>query len=124
VWKSINHYDQLLKANPGIFIGDFNSNTIWDYKKNRLSNHSYVVEALEAKGTFSTYHIHHKQVQGQEQHPTYFMYRHRNKPYHIDYCFASAAMIEQLHSVEIGEYDAWIKYSDHVPVMIKFLGKN
>ena len=83
-----------------------------------------MVEALEAKGTFSTYHIHHKQVQGQEQHPTYFMYRHRNKPYHIDYCFASAAMIEQLHSVEIGEYDAWIKYSDHVPVMIKFLGKN
>ena len=118
VWKAINYYDQLMRADSCILIGDFNSNTIWDYKKHRLSNHSSVVEALEAKGIFSTYHLQHKQIQGKEQHPTYFMYRHRNKPYHIDFCFASADIIKQLESVEIGEYDAWIKYSDHVPVTI------
>lgn len=77
-----------------------------------------MVEALEEKGIFSTYHLHHKQIQGKEQHPTYYMYRHRDKPYHIDYCFTSTDMIEQLKSVEIGEYDAWIKYSDHVPVIV------
>ena len=120
VWKAINHYDQLMRNKPCILMGDFNSNTIWDYKKHRLSNHSSVVEALAERGIFSTYHLYHKQIQGKEQHPTYFMYRHSDKPYHIDYCFASSGIIKQLQSVEIREYDAWIKYSDHVPVMITF----
>jgi exodeoxyribonuclease III len=50
VWKAINHYGQLMRDKPCILIGDFNSNTIWDYKKHRLSNHSSVVEALGRKG--------------------------------------------------------------------------
>ena len=32
VWKAINHYDKHDKNKPTILIGDFNSNTIWDYK--------------------------------------------------------------------------------------------
>lgn len=48
------------------------------------------------------------------------MYRHKNKPYHIDYCFASEDMIDKLHSVEIGDYEFWVKYSDHVPVIVEF----
>jgi exodeoxyribonuclease-3 len=85
----------LIRDNPTILIGDFNSNTIWDYKKHRLSDHTSVVQALEEKGIFSTYHVHHKQIQGKEEHPTYFMYRHLNKPYHIDYCFASSNLIKK-----------------------------
>ena len=38
----------------------------------------------------------------------------------IDYCFASLDMIEHLKSVEVGDYDFWIKYSDHVPVIVTF----
>ena len=30
IWKAINHYDELLASKPTMFIGDFNSNTIWD----------------------------------------------------------------------------------------------
>ena len=103
-----------------MFIGDFNSNTIWDHKKYRLGSHTGVVKQLENKGIFSTYHTYHKQIQGTEKHPTFYMYRHRNKPYHIDYCFVSAGMLEELQSVEIREYDFWIKYSDHVPLIATF----
>ncbi len=36
-----------------MFIGDFNSNTIWDNKKHRLGSHSSVVKQLENKDGFS-----------------------------------------------------------------------
>ena len=120
VWKAISHYDRLIRDNPTILIGDFNSNTIWDYKIHRLSNHSLVVEALEEKGIFSTYHAHYKQIQGKEEHPTYFMYRHESKPYHIDYCFASSDLINKLEKVEIGTHEQWTKYSDHNPLIVTF----
>jgi exodeoxyribonuclease-3 len=120
VWKAITYYDEMLTNQPTMFIGDFNSNTIWDYQKNKLGSHSAVVKLLEDKGIFSTYHTHHNQTQGTEGHPTFYLYRHKDKPYHIDYCFVSMDMLEKLKSVDIGEYDYWTKYSDHVPLIVTF----
>ena len=120
IWKAINHYDEMLANKPTMFIGDFNSNTIWDHEKYRLGSHSSVVKLLENKAIFSTYHIYHKQAQGTEEHPTFYLYRHKNKPYHIDYCFVSAGLLKKLQSVVIGEYGYWTKYSDHVPIIITF----
>lgn len=119
VWKAINHYESLLSNKRTILAGDFNSNTIWD-RPRREGNHSLVVKKLEERGIHSTYHKHFKQVQGKEVHPTLYMYRHKDKPYHIDYCFASNDLIKKLISVEIGEYDFWRTYSDHVPVIVSF----
>ncbi len=119
IWKAVHHYKDLLTDTKTILVGDFNSNTIWD-RKHRESNHSNVVKLLEAKGIFSTYHIHHHQTQGTEEHPTLYMYRHKDKPYHIDYCFASKDLLEKVSSVEIGDFDEWVKYSDHVPVVVTF----
>jgi len=117
VWKAIHHYDHLLTNKRTILAGDFNSNTIWD-RKRRAGNHSNVVKRLEEKGIFSSYHLHHKQAQGKEQHPTLYMYRHKNKPYHIDYCFVSADLAKKIQSVEIGDYKYWKKHSDHVPLIV------
>lgn len=119
VWKAIHHYDKKLKNKQTILIGDFNSNTIWD-RKYRAGNHSNVVKRLEEKGIFSCYHLHHKQVQGKEEHPTFYLYKHKDKPYHLDYCFASVDMTDKIESVEIGEYEHWKQYSDHVPVIVTF----
>ena len=119
VWKAINQYDKKLKKKQTLLIGDFNSNTIWD-RKRRVGNHSTVVKRLEERGIHSCYHLHHNQVQGKEQHPTFYLYKHKDKPYHIDYCFASADMADKIESVEIGEHDFWMKYSDHMPVIITF----
>ena len=119
VWKAIHQYDEQLKSTPAILIGDFNSNTIWD-RPRREGNHSSVVQKLEERGIYSTYHTHFNQVQGKEQHPTLYMYRHKNKPYHIDYCFASKTFINSLESVEVGNFKSWKKYSDHVPLIVSF----
>lgn len=119
VWKAIHHYKALLSKRKIILAGDFNSNTIWD-KPRREWNHSTVVEVLQKKGIESVYHRHFNQIQGKEQHPTLFMYRHFDKPYHLDYCFASKQMLEKLKSVKIGDFDFWKPYSDHVPIITTF----
>lgn len=119
VWKALDHYKKIIRRNKTILIGDFNSNTIWD-KPRRQGNHSTVVKKLESKGIYSTYHKYFLQEQGKELHPTLYFQRNATKPYHIDYCFASTDFIENLLSVEVGDYDFWIKYSDHVPVITTF----
>lgn len=119
IWKAVHHYKKLLTNKNTLLIGDFNSNTIWD-RKRRISNHSNLVNLLEEKNIFSTYHLHHKQIQGKEVHPTLYMYRHKDKPYHIDYCFASKDMAEKILSVEIGAYELWSMHSDHVPLIVTF----
>lgn len=119
VWKALRHYDKHLKRSKTMLVGDFNSNAIWD-RKNRIGNHSHVVERLQRKGIISSYHQYHGQEQGREAHPTFYLYKHIDKPYHLDYCFVSADLARRIQSVEIGEYDAWKLYSDHVPVMVSF----
>jgi exonuclease III len=119
VWKAIHHYEKKIKRRQTILTGDFNSNTIWD-RKSRLGNHSDVVNKLGKKKILSCYHHHHGQEQGREAHPTFYLYRHLDKPYHLDYCFASRDLADKIISVEIGEWDYWKQYSDHVPVMIEF----
>lgn len=119
VWKALQHYNKHLRSRQTILAGDFNSNTIWD-RKNREGNHSNVVKRLLRKGIHSCYHLHHRQLQGQEAHPTFYLYRHHDKPYHLDYCFASKDMADRIVSVEIGDYDTWKPFSDHVPVMVMY----
>ena len=119
VWKAIHHYKRYLRNNHTLLVGDFNSNTIWD-RPRRIGNHSDVVAHLGKRGIHSTYHHHFKQTQGTEQHPTLYMYRHKDKSYHIDYCFASEDLLEKLQSVEVGDYESWKQYSDHVPVIVTF----
>ena len=117
VWKAINQYDEFLSNKQTMLIGDFNSNTIWD-KKSRIGNHTDVVNRLREKEIFSSYHLFHKQIQGKEMHPTIYMYRHKNKPYHIDYCFVSKDLADRITNVEVGDYDYWSKFSDHMPVIV------
>ena len=117
VWKAIHHYKKLLKPERTILAGDFNSNTIWD-RPRRVGNHSSVVKFLEKRGIHSAYHLHHKQIQGKEDHPTFYLYRHLDKPYHLDYCFASQDIAKDITGVDVGDHSSWSRYSDHVPLIV------
>jgi endonuclease/exonuclease/phosphatase family metal-dependent hydrolase len=119
VWKAINYYDHLLSDKRTILVGDFNSNTIWN-KGYREDNHSAVVKKLETKNIYSAYHKFYGYQQGEQEHPTLFMYCHLNKPYHIDYCFASIDFIEKLTNVEVRLYEEWTYCSDHKPLALTF----
>lgn len=119
VWKAIEYYESLIRGERVIIAGDFNSNVIWDKMKRRIT-HTMVIEKFETLNIFSSYHAHLKIGQGVEEHPTYFMYRQLKRPYHIDYCFASADLIQKLETIEIGTHEQWTKYSDHIPVIVSF----
>lgn len=119
VWNAVHYYNKLLKGDNVILAGDFNSNSIWD-KPNRVYNHSNLVGYLKSNNILSAYHHFHKQKQGQEKDMTLFMHRKIDRPYHIDFCFASQYLIGKLKDVEIGTYEAWTKYSDHKPLIVTF----
>ncbi|HEX7903299.1 MAG TPA: endonuclease/exonuclease/phosphatase family protein [Chitinophagaceae bacterium] len=119
IWKALNYYEGLLSDQKIILAGDFNSNSIWD-KLRREGNHSTVVAILESKRIYSTYHKFFNQEQGKEKHNTLYMYRHPDKAYHIDYCFASTDFVEKIVNVEIGVHKKWAKHSDHIPLTVTF----
>jgi endonuclease/exonuclease/phosphatase family metal-dependent hydrolase len=95
--------------------GDFNSNVCWD-KKSRHWNHSDVVRELEELDVHSMYHEHFGESQGEETKPTLFMQRKLDRPYHIDYAFASKSLMSG-GSIEVGHPDQWLEVSDHMPIV-------
>lgn len=119
IWKAIYHYEHLIKPEKTILIGDFNSNSIWD-KPKRVGNHSHLVDKLCLKQIKSVYHHHFGRAHGSEQHPTFNLYKSAGKPYHIDYCFVSEDIMLKLVDMQIGVYDEWKKYSDHLPLIMDF----
>ncbi|HOY40126.1 MAG TPA: hypothetical protein PLK75_12585 [Bacteroidales bacterium] len=118
VWLAIQHYEKLLEGNV-ILMGDFNSNKIWDYKS-RVGDHSDVVNKLEALNISSLYHLYYNQQQGEEKHQTLYMNRNIERSYHVDYCFASSYFKAKLKSLQIGDFNEWLKYSDHCPLIVDF----
>ena len=116
---SLEDYNSFLNHDKVIICGDLNSNQIWD-KSSKYPNHTDVVEILSKKGISSSYHGFYDEKHGQETIPTYFHYHQKERPFHIDYCFLSKSLIDRLKKIEIGKYDDWMKYSDHVPMIIDF----
>lgn len=121
IWLAINYYSSLLSL-PCILTGDFNSNKIWD-EKERVGNHSDMVEFLDKKGIYSLYHKQEQIEQGEEIHPTFHMYRKTEKPYHIDYFFASDSIIKEGFEISVGNAENWIDLSDHVPLTLELKAK-
>ncbi|HPE42720.1 MAG TPA: hypothetical protein PKV88_01460 [Bacteroidales bacterium] len=116
VWNAVNYYQTILTNNT-ILIGDFNSNQIWD-KKERVGNHTDVVNFLKNFKIESLYHKQENEAYGQESLKTFYMYRNLEKPYHIDYVFASHAIIKNGYKLTIGTPADWIDKSDHVPMIL------
>lgn len=100
-----------------VIIGDLNSNVTLDAKHLRRSGKSFarVIEMLEAKGLWPMWHHHHRQRQGEEKTPTFYLYRHLDKPLHIDHCFASPRLVT---SILIHARWRWLALSDHLPLEI------
>ncbi|MFZ2455682.1 MAG: endonuclease/exonuclease/phosphatase family protein [Candidatus Altiarchaeia archaeon] len=118
-WLAIKHYEQLLDEKPIVIVGDLNWCALFDKKYKSSAWFAPSMQLLKNKGITSAYHNFNKKEYGEEQEMT-FCHRSSGKTYHIDYCFASDDMMAKLKNFEIGEFDQWKKYSDHMPIIAEF----
>lgn len=98
-----------------ILFGDFNSNKIFD-KKHGTKNHTNAVKELERRKLISAYHYVYNENQGEEKQPTFYMYRHSDKSFHIDHCFIKK---ERIKGYRILCSEDWLKCSDHIPIILE-----
>ncbi|MEH7356842.1 endonuclease/exonuclease/phosphatase family protein [Neobacillus drentensis] len=117
IYLALNHYKSLLN-DPCIIAGDWNSNKIFDYIK-RIGTHSEVVELLKSFGIMSAYHTYFNEEHGEETKPTHYFRKDKDRPFHIDYVFASETLLKQLSFIEVGSFEEWIKLSDHTPIYVE-----
>lgn len=101
-----------------ILIGDINSNKCFDYKHTREGNHSDTINLLKSWGYESIYHYTRREAQGEEITPTFLMHKNKNKPYHIDFCFAKPKFVKDF---QILADDKWLSYSDHKPLVLEII---
>jgi len=113
VYQSINlpHFNK-----DTVIIGDFNSNAKWDKPKDART-HKAIVEQLKNIGLVSAYHHLSNDIQGHESVNTFYLYRHLDRGYHIDHCFASPTHIG---SYKILNGPAWLAHSDHMPIILEY----
>jgi len=112
----LEKYSEWVKQNNTIILGDFNSNLTYDVK-NRKS-HETMVQMMEDAGLCSAYHYFFKEEQGKETRPTFYFHKKNESTQHIDHIFIPKALAERIKNIEIGSYDEWGSYSDHVPFIM------
>lgn len=118
VYYALECYKDFI-GEDSIIVGDFNWNLNFDTGKKK-ANFSSVIGKLFKREIASTYHSKNNQAFGKESQNTFFMYRKEEKQYHIDYCFHGNYWKSRLNSVEIGQYEDWKEYSDHVPLVVMY----
>lgn len=121
IWNSIEYYNNDLNE-PSLLIGDWNSNQIWD-KERKNGNHTQTVQKLSKQNIISFYHSINNVNHGEETEPTFYLTKNIEKPYHLDYCFASKKLITEKTTIKIGQFKDWIKLSDHMPIIIENIAK-
>ena len=115
VSDALNYYgDWLRDSDQAIVAGDFNNSVIWD-KGNKESNFCQTNQQLVSMGFFSSYHSTRAETFGRETTSTLFHTKNELKPYHIDYVYLKGL---KAADIEIGSYKDWIRYSDHMPLVV------
>ncbi len=97
-----------------IICGDFNCDV--RLKGTHARNVFEMIDKMSEIGLLDIYHYLNDEFEGEESQATFFMYRHLDKPYHLDHVFASEGRIKEF---EIGDAGKWIELSDHLPLVFK-----
>jgi len=119
VHLSLIQYEEFVQSDNVIICGDFNSNLIWE-RTGVDNNHQVVLDQLADKNIHSAYHHYFNEEQGKESIPTYYHYHKQDRPFHIDFCFLSQNLLNNLNRLELGDFNEWTALSDHVPMTIEF----
>ena len=116
--SALREYENFINNGNIIICGDFNSNLYW--KRSGIdNNHQEILNILDSKKIYSSYHNYYKEKQGRESKATYYHYHKKDRPFHIDFCFLSESLLAKVKNIKILKYDDWINSSDHVPIIVQ-----
>lgn len=124
VQQAIDDSAEFLKQTPSVVAGDFN---MFSHAKEFVP----VVDQLRSLGYGSLHHHFSgdplpRPEPTPESPATFYMHKHRDKPYHIDYMFVAESLLPKVTSFEIGSFDETVKgprlpanvaISDHTPLL-------
>ncbi len=119
---ALNAYREFLKSSPSVVLGDFNSDVNLNQKISPKKYHLEMVDFFKKEfGLVSSYHKQMNIEHGEETHKTFYLYNHKDKAFHFDYCFIPDEW--EIENVDVGSYDEWRTLSDHCPVIVDVLIK-
>lgn len=107
---------EFLRSGPAVIVGDFNSSGPEDAPAKAFTHGALVHMLRDEFNLISAYHQAHNVAHGGKVDPTFYLYRKKERSYHIDYCFVP--MTWQINSVEVGSFEAWSTRSDHCPLCV------
>jgi exodeoxyribonuclease-3 len=116
VYRALDRFESRMDAST-IILGDFNASAIWD-KERKVMTFSAVADRLAKLGLRSAYHTHTGETYGAEADATFYLWRKRERAYHIDYCFLGADVMKDIPRVTVGTYGDWMDKSDHCPIIV------
>ena len=99
-----------------VMCGDFNSSVVFNDHHPKSKNHTVLNEKLESRNLFSVYHYQTGDEQGFEKAMTFYLTRHLNKPFHLDFVYAGENVVKEF---DILDHYKWITLSDHLPIVFK-----
>lgn len=114
------HYTAQILSNTKIIIsGDFNNGPRWDFNYFHRNNFQHINSELDKREFTSAYHFIFNEKFGAENTHTFFHQRNKKKQFFIDYIYSKGF---EAVSCEVGTFDSWNIYSDHVPVIAELRG--
>jgi exonuclease III len=116
--RAVDLYRKQIASGPTVFMGDVNSNVIWDHQHPVDRCHTALVNQLSELGLVSAYHTFFEEAHGKETRPTYYFHWKESKPFHLDYCFIPKTWAPNMREVRVEPYDTWKAHSDHRPLTV------
>lgn len=111
------HLNDRLITKELMIAGDTNSSSAFNRYHPKGKNHDVMVNLLLQKGLVDAYNHVTGEAEGKESIPTFYLHRHKDKPYHLDRFFIAP---NRIHSFKIAEnHDYRLTLSDHIPVEIE-----
>jgi hypothetical protein len=112
--EGLDRYREWIASKETVLLGDFNNSaglgygTLWTDLRERF----------EQLGLVSAYHAFFREAFGAETRATHFFKGKEANRFHLDYIFLPSSWISRVRAVEVGTFEAWSQFSDHVPVTV------
>ncbi|SFB20049.1 MULTISPECIES: hypothetical protein [unclassified Bacillus (in: firmicutes)] len=122
LYTALEEYESYLSGRRVVIIGDFNIDKKLPRSYSGIQGSlgfDRIIDLFAKYELESCYHYFSKEEFGAESRATYHHHGKRENPFHIEYCFVSAGILQGIQKFYIGEESEWAGFSSHFPLVIE-----